>query len=137
MYPIETCTKEIHPIQRLPKLVALAAPGVLSTTTFTAVPAIAGGHAPHHADAQQHSSSIVEAAAASEDHSTLVAAVKAAGLADTLSGEGPFTVFAPTNTAFAKLPAGTVESLLEPQNRGTLAKVLTYHCSPSAPMAQI
>jgi len=114
-------------MQRLPKLVAIAAAGILSTTTFTAVPAIAGGHVSHQAGVEHHSGTIVEGAAASADHSTLVAAVKAAGLADTLAGEGPFTVFAPTNSAFAKLPAGTVETLLEPENRGTLAKVLTYH----------
>jgi uncharacterized surface protein with fasciclin (FAS1) repeats len=63
----------------------------------------------------------------SADHTTLVAAVKAAGLVDTLEGAGPFTVFAPTNEAFAKLPAGTVETLLKPENKATLTKVLTYH----------
>jgi uncharacterized surface protein with fasciclin (FAS1) repeats len=70
---------------------------------------------------------IVENAVNSKDHTTLVAAVKAAGLVDTLASPGPFTVFAPTNAAFAKLPAGTVESLVQPQNKGTLTKVLTYH----------
>ncbi|MDN2567907.1 fasciclin domain-containing protein, partial [Aquibium sp. A9E412] len=70
---------------------------------------------------------IVENAVNSADHTTLVAAVKAAGLVETLSGEGPFTVFAPTNAAFEKLPAGTVESLLEPQNKDQLVKVLTAH----------
>lgn len=73
---------------------------------------------------------IVENAANSQDHTTLVAAVKAAGLADTLSSAGPFTVFAPTNAAFAKLPAGTVESLLKPENKATLTKILTYHVVP-------
>jgi uncharacterized surface protein with fasciclin (FAS1) repeats len=63
----------------------------------------------------------------SKDHTTLVAAVKAAGLVDTLSSPGPFTVFAPTNAAFAKLPAGTVDTLLKPENKGTLTAVLTYH----------
>ena len=63
----------------------------------------------------------------SSDHTTLVAAVKAAGLVDTLSGKGPFTVFAPTNEAFAKLPKGTVETLLKPQNKAKLQAVLTYH----------
>lgn len=63
----------------------------------------------------------------SADHTTLVAAVKAAGLVDTLQSAGPFTVFAPTNAAFSKLPAGTVETLLKPENKGTLSKVLTYH----------
>ncbi|HEX4111447.1 MAG TPA: fasciclin domain-containing protein [Stellaceae bacterium] len=63
----------------------------------------------------------------SKDHTTLVAAVKAAGLVGTLEGSGPFTVFAPTNEAFAELPAGTVDNLLKPENKGMLVKVLTYH----------
>ena len=70
---------------------------------------------------------IVENAVNSKDHTTLVAAVKAAGLVDTLMSAGPFTVFAPTNAAFAKLPAGTVDTLLKPENKGTLTSVLTYH----------
>ncbi len=70
---------------------------------------------------------IVDAAVASADHTTLVAAVKAAGLVDTLKGKGPFTLFAPTNAAFAKLPAGTVENLLQPESKATLTKILTYH----------
>ena len=70
---------------------------------------------------------IIDNAANSKDHTTLVAAVKAAGLVDTLKGAGPFTVFAPTNEAFAKLPAGTVETLLKPENKGTLSSILTYH----------
>jgi len=70
---------------------------------------------------------IVENAAANKDFSTLVAAVKAAGLAETLSGKGPFTVFAPTNAAFAKLPEGTVASLLKPENKEKLASILKYH----------
>jgi uncharacterized surface protein with fasciclin (FAS1) repeats len=70
---------------------------------------------------------IVENAVKSADHTTLVAAVKAAGLIDTLEGSGPFTVFAPTNEAFNKLPAGTVDTLLKPENKATLTKVLTYH----------
>ena len=70
---------------------------------------------------------IIENAVNSKDHTTLVAAVKAAGLVDTLSGPGPFTVFAPTNAAFARLPAGTVDTLLKPENKGTLTAVLTYH----------
>ncbi len=73
------------------------------------------------------SKNIIQNAVNSKDHTTLVAAVKAAGLVDTLSGPGPFTVFAPTNAAFAKLPAGTVDTLLKPENKGTLTKVLTYH----------
>ncbi|WP_340067162.1 fasciclin domain-containing protein [Ascidiimonas aurantiaca] len=70
---------------------------------------------------------IVEVAAGNEDFSTLVAAVKAAELVQTLSGEGPFTVFAPTNAAFDKLPEGTVANLLKPENKGTLTAILTYH----------
>ncbi len=76
------------------------------------------------------SKNIVENAVNSKDHTTLVAAVKAAGLVDTLAGKGPFTVFAPTNSAFAKLPAGTVDTLLKPDNKGTLTSVLTYHVVP-------
>ena len=76
------------------------------------------------------SKNIIQNAVNSKDHTTLVAAVKAAGLVDTLSGPGPFTVFAPTNAAFAKLPAGTVETLLKPENKATLTKVLTYHVVP-------
>ncbi len=70
---------------------------------------------------------IVENAMNSKDHTTLVAAVKAAGLVDTLMGKGPFTVFAPTNSAFDMLPAGTVDTLLKPENKSTLTKILTYH----------
>src|SRR5437868_14088191 len=70
---------------------------------------------------------IIENAVNSKDHTTLVAAVKAAGLVETLSGAGPFTVFAPTNEAFAKLPEGTVDTLLKPENKELLTKVLTYH----------
>jgi uncharacterized surface protein with fasciclin (FAS1) repeats len=70
---------------------------------------------------------IVQNAMNSADHTTLVAAVKAAGLVDTLQGKGPFTVFAPTNEAFQKLPAGTVDTLLKPENKGQLTQVLTYH----------
>lgn len=73
------------------------------------------------------SKNIVENAVNSKDHTTLVAAVKAAGLVETLMSAGPFTVFAPTNAAFEKLPAGTVETLLKPENKGTLTAVLTYH----------
>lgn len=73
------------------------------------------------------SRNIIQNAVNSKDHTTLVAAVKAAGLVDTLSGAGPFTVFAPTNEAFAALPAGTVDNLLKPENKATLTKILTYH----------
>jgi uncharacterized surface protein with fasciclin (FAS1) repeats len=80
--------------------------------------------------------SIADVAAGNEDFSTLVAALKAAGLVEVLSGEGPFTVFAPTNAAFDKLPAGTVESLLEPANRDKLKAVLTYHVVAGKVMAE-
>jgi uncharacterized surface protein with fasciclin (FAS1) repeats len=76
------------------------------------------------------SKNIIQNAVNSKDHTTLVAAVKAAGLVDILSGPGPFTVFAPTNEAFAKLPAGTVDTLLKPENKATLVKILTYHVVP-------
>ena len=73
------------------------------------------------------SKNIIENAVNSKDHTTLVAAVKAAGLVETLSGPGPFTVFAPTDKAFGKLPAGTVETLVKPENKATLSGILTYH----------
>lgn len=82
---------------------------------------VVGGHAMYP------TKNIIENAVNSADHTTLVAAVKAAGLVETLEGPGPFTVFAPTNEAFSKLPAGTVETLLKPENKGALIKVLTYH----------
>ena len=75
---------------------------------------------------------LVDIAAGIDDFSTLVAVVKAAGLVKTLQGEGPFTVFAPVNAAFAKLPEGTVETLLKPKNKATLTKILTYHVIPGA-----
>jgi len=78
---------------------------------------------------------IVDTAVASGKFTTLVAAVKAAGLVETLKGAGPFTVFAPTDDAFAKLPKGTVEDLLKPQNKAMLVKILTYHVLPSKVMA--
>jgi uncharacterized surface protein with fasciclin (FAS1) repeats len=76
------------------------------------------------------SKTIVENAVNSQDHTTLVAAVKAAGLVDTLNGPGPFTVFAPTNEAFGALPAGTVDTLVKPENKSTLTSILTYHVVP-------
>src|SRR5437773_7737289 len=76
------------------------------------------------------SKNIIQNAVNSKDHTTLVAAVKAAGLVDTLQGPGPFTVFAPVNSAFAALPAGTVDTLLKPENKPSLVKVLTYHVVP-------
>ena len=101
----------------------------MKTLLFAAVSALALATAPVHA-ADQKAGTIVEVAAANPDFSTLVAAVKAAGLAETLSGPGPFTVFAPTNAAFEKLPAGTVETLLKPENKDKLTAILTYHVVP-------
>lgn len=88
-----------------------------------AIPAVASNHGTH----DKAAGTIVEVAAANADFETLVAAVNAAGLAETLSGAGPFTVFAPTDEAFAKLPAGTVENLLKPENKDKLVALLTYH----------
>lgn len=86
--------------------------------------------------AAKKSADIVDTAASVDDFSTLVAAVKAAGLVETLKGSGPFTVFAPTNDAFAKLPEGTVESLLKPENKEKLISILTYHVVPGKVMAK-
>ena len=101
---------------------------------LAAAPALAGnpmvGGAPMFAD-----KTIVENAVNSADHTTLVAAVQAAGLVETLQGKGPFTVFAPTNAAFAALPAGTVESLLKPENKDQLVKILTCHVVAADAMA--
>ena len=97
---------------------ALAGPAVAQATKTV-------GGAPMFA-----SKTIVDNAVNSKDHTTLVTAVKAAGLVETLQGAGPFTVFAPTNAAFAKLPAGTVEKLVQPQSKATLTSVLTYHVVP-------
>ncbi len=93
------------------------------------VPALllAGGDPMVGGAAMYPTKDIIDNAVNSKDHTTLVAAVKAAGLVDTLKGPGPFTVFAPTNEAFAKLPAGTVDNLLKPENKDTLTKILTYH----------
>lgn len=96
--------------------------------------AFADNHGNHAAQATE-SQTVVEIAAGNPDFSTLVAAVQAAGLAETLSGEGPFTVFAPTNAAFAALPAGTVENLLKPENKDQLVAILTYHVVPGRVLA--
>jgi uncharacterized surface protein with fasciclin (FAS1) repeats len=99
--------------------------GVAASTGFAAEKTVTVGGAPMYP-----SKNIVQNAVNSKDHTTLVAAVKAAGLVDTLQSPGPFTVFAPTNEAFKKLPAGTVETLLKPENKTTLTNVLTYHVVP-------
>jgi uncharacterized surface protein with fasciclin (FAS1) repeats len=101
------------------------------TTVFVAGISAFGASDPMVGGAKMYpTKNIVENAANSKDHTTLVAAVKAADLVETLEGPGPFTVFAPTNEAFAKLPAGTVETLLKPENKDMLTKILTYHVVP-------
>ena len=97
----------------------------LTASTFLAAPALADGH----------SKDIVDTAVGAGSFTTLVAAVQAAGLVDTLKGEGPFTVFAPTDAAFAALPAGTVEDLLKPENKDKLTAILTYHVVPGKVMS--
>lgn len=103
-------------------LVALFSVGAATTVSAQSAKTVMVGGAPMYP-----TKNIVENAVNSKDHTTLVAAVKAAGLVETLSSAGPFTVFAPTNAAFAKLPAGTVETLVKPENKETLTKILTYH----------
>ena len=109
-------TKAVFGLASVLTLSALAAPVVVQARN----PMVGGA-------AMLPSKNIVQNAVNSKDHTTLVAAVKAAGLVPTLSSAGPFTVFAPTNEAFAKLPAGTVPTLLKPANKATLVKILTYH----------
>jgi uncharacterized surface protein with fasciclin (FAS1) repeats len=104
-------------------LTAIVAAALAATTGLVAVPALAD----HHKAAATTAPNIVQTAMSTGVHNTLVAAVKAAGLVDTLSSPGPFTVFAPTDTAFAKLPDGTVATLVKPENKGTLTSILTYH----------
>ena len=104
------------------RFAAVALAAALSTAAVTASAQVMVGGAPMYS-----SKDIIDNAVNSKDHTTLVAAVKAAGLVQTLKGPGPFTVFAPTNAAFAALPAGTVDTLLKPENKATLTKVLTYH----------
>ncbi len=106
-------------------LAALAAPLALLPAAMAQSGTVMVGGA-----AMYPNKNIIENAVNSKDHTTLVAAVKAAGLVDTLSGPGPFTVFAPTNAAFDKLPAGTVDTLLKPENKPMLVAVLTYHVVP-------
>jgi len=107
---------------------------LLGTTALVAfafaTPALAASNPMVGGAAMYANKTIVENAMNSADHTTLVAALKAGGLVDTLEGPGPFTVFAPTNEAFAALPAGTVDTLLKPENKATLDKILTYHVVP-------
>jgi len=101
---------------------------LLGVVAMAATSAMAGSKAPVVGGQPMYpTKDIIDNAVNSADHTTLVAAVKAAGLVDTLKSAGPFTVFAPTNEAFAKLPAGTVDNLLKPENKDTLIKLLTYH----------
>jgi uncharacterized surface protein with fasciclin (FAS1) repeats len=110
--------------QIMKKLVLVFALALATATTFAQKSVMVGGAAMYP------TKNIIENAVNSKDHTTLVAAVKAAGLVETLSSSGPFTVFAPTNAAFDKLPAGTVETLVKPENKGTLTTILTYHVVP-------
>jgi uncharacterized surface protein with fasciclin (FAS1) repeats len=105
-----------------PTLTAVIAAALAATTGLAAAPALAD----NHMDAAA-APNIVETAVSTGAHNTLVAAVKAAGLVDILASPGPFTIFAPTDAAFAKLPAGTIETLLMPENKATLTAILTYH----------
>jgi len=107
---------------------AAAVATLMSAGVVFAVPALSAEMTVEVGGAPMYpSKNIIENAVNSKDHTTLVAAVKAAGLVETLSGMGPFTVFAPTNAAFAKLPAGTVDTLLKPENKAMLVKILTCH----------
>ncbi len=107
------------------RIIALGAMTALLAGAAAAQDPVTVGGAPMYPN-----QNIIENAVNSKDHTTLVAAVKAAGLVDTLQGPGPFTVFAPVNAAFGALPAGTVETLLKPENKDTLTAVLTYHVVP-------
>ena len=107
----------------------------ITTALFAAAALLLPVTAQADPKADKPSKTVVEIAVGAEDFSTLVAAVKAAGLVDALSGEGPFTIFAPTNAAFAKLPEGTVATLLKPENKEKLAAVLTYHVVSGKVMA--
>ena len=113
----------------------LSACGSDSDTASSEPPAAATSQAAPATSAPAAAGTIVEVASANTDFSTLVAAVKAAGLAETLSGAGPFTVFAPTDEAFAALPAGLLDKLLKPANKEALTKILTYHVVPAKVMA--
>ena len=109
-------------------IIATALLGLFATSAFAANPMVGGSE-------MIPTKNIVENAMNSKDHTTLVAAVAAAGLVDTLKGAGPFTVFAPTNEAFAALPAGTVDTLLKPENKDKLVKILTCHVVGAKAMA--
>lgn len=110
------------------RVLAVFSAAILSAVSLAVIPALAATQDPMVGGAAMYpNKNIIQNAVNSSDHTTLVAAVKAAGLVTTLEGPGPFTVFAPTNEAFSKLPAGTVDTLLKPQNKEQLVKILTYH----------
>lgn len=113
-------------IPKVMKILALAQFGLLMSMALTAA----------RADAAHHEKDIVDVAVAAGDFDTLAAALDAADLIDTLKGDGPFTVFAPTDEAFAKLPAGTLDSLLKPENKDDLIAILTYHVVPGKVLAE-
>ena len=113
--------------KRLTLLAAAAFSALALTSTLVAPARAAERTVMVGGAAMLPSKNIIQNAVNSKDHTTLVAAVKAAGLVDTLEGKGPFTVFAPTNAAFGKLPDGTVDNLVKPENKPTLTKILTYH----------
>ncbi|MBA0330314.1 fasciclin domain-containing protein [Stenotrophomonas maltophilia] len=116
----------MNALQRIAAAVGFALLVSSGSSVFAANAVIVGG-------AEMYPTrTIVENAVNSKDHTTLVAAVKAAGLVDTLNGAGPFTVFAPTNAAFDKLPAGTVDTLVKPENKAQLTRILTYHVVPGS-----
>ena len=118
-------------MQLFTRILSMAALSGALLTSFSA-------NAEHHAETEgmdMDKPTVVEIAVGNPDFSTLVAALQAAGLVDALSGEGPFTVFAPTNAAFSALPAGTLEDLLKPENKDTLTAVLTYHVVSGKVMA--
>mgnify|MGYP000128503898 CR=1 FL=1 len=114
----------------------VAAQTALVMAVVTATPALAGGYKTGGYHAEKANADIVDVAVANGNFNTLAAALQAAGLVDTLKSDGPFTVFAPTDAAFAKLPAGTVETLLKPENKDKLAAILTYHVVSGKVMAK-
>ncbi|KAF3999755.1 fasciclin domain-containing protein [Glaciimonas immobilis] len=111
-------------MRKISSVITLSAALLVANVAFAENTVMVGGQS------MLPSKDIIDNAVNSADHTTLVAAVKAAGLVDTLKGKGPFTVFAPTNAAFNKLPAGTVDTLVKPENKATLTKILTYHVVP-------
>jgi uncharacterized surface protein with fasciclin (FAS1) repeats len=116
----ETCRAKGEMKMNRKLVTLLGAAALLASSAFAKNPMVGGKE-------MFPNKNIIENAVNSADHTTLVAAVKAGGLVETLEGPGPFTVFAPTNAAFAKLPAGTVDTLVKPENKATLTKILTYH----------